>query len=201
MNINTPPEGYDLQEYLFSKYGSAAVARFSSLDNPLDKAGERVGITFNKSRRVINTLDGHRLMEWCNNNFPEKADSLMESLFHAYFEQAKDLSKVDELLSCAKAVGLDETAAREILEGTAFRDEVLLADGEVKSKLRVSGVPFFIIEPLGGGRPTAFSGAQVMTVIKLLSSLCHVLMFILLSDYVMQPADVIAEVLEEAGSV
>lgn len=172
LNKDTPPEGYDLKSYLRAKYGEQVVARFDRSDNPLDAAGYKVGISFNKSRRIINSMDCHQLMEWCYANCPEKADSLMESMFHAYFEEAKDLSNRDVLSSITSKIGLDAEAIKQVLNSNLYRVNVLNAERTAKDQLRVSGVPFFIVEPHNGGRPTAFSGAQ--------------------------PAEVIAEVLEEA---
>ena len=161
LSVNTPEEGEDLEEHLMKKYGRQAVERFRAAGNPLDTAGAKVGIRFNNSRRFVNTMDSHRLMEWCNGVHPEKADSLMESLFHAYFEEAIDISKRDQLVAVAVTAGLNAATVGEMLNSSAFRDEVLLFDRLAKSQLKVSGVPFFIIEDGKGGRPTAFSGAQV----------------------------------------
>lgn len=159
-------------EHLAAKYGRAAVERFSVPGNPLDVAGERVGIKFCRNRRFVNTTNGHRLMEWCNEKSPDKSNQLMTAIFHAYFEEGKDVSKIPELLTIATSVGLDAGATESMLVSNIYRQEVLQYDRQVKSQLRVSGVPYFIIESNTGARPTAFSGAQ--------------------------PADVIAEILLEA---
>jgi predicted DsbA family dithiol-disulfide isomerase len=148
------------------------VERFGAPGNPLDVAGEKVGIKFNRSRRFINTTNGHRVMEWCNQNSPDKSNDLMERIFHAYFEDGKDVSKTEELLAIVSTAGLDVDAVRGMLSTDALRQDVLQYDRQVKTQLRVSGVPYFIVESNTGARPTAFSGAQ--------------------------PADVIAEVLLEA---
>lgn len=124
-------------------------------------AGRNVGINFNKSRRFINTIDGHRLVEWCNEYHPDKSNELMEQLFHAYFEEAKDLSKVDELISIATSIGLPVDKIQELYRTEQYRAEVLNSDQQSKRNLRVSGVPYFIIENNNGSRPVAFSGAQV----------------------------------------
>jgi predicted DsbA family dithiol-disulfide isomerase len=161
LDPNTPKEGEDLLEHLIAKYGKSMVERFSAPNNPLDQAGQRVGISFNKSRRFINTIDCHRLMEWCNRTTPEKSDALMESLFHAYFEEAKDLSNREQLIEVAVGSGFERSVLEEIVNSETYHDEVIRADREGKQRYRVSGVPFFIIEPADGSRPTAFSGAQV----------------------------------------
>jgi|EP00505_MAST-04D_sp_SCG-Rhode-Island_P002247 predicted DsbA family dithiol-disulfide isomerase len=165
LNQNTPDEGEDLMEHLMKKYGPAAVERFGKEDNPLSRAGQKVGISFNKTRRVINTLKAHRLMEYCKTVEPEKENDLMQSLFKSYFERANDLNRTEQLLKCAKEVGLknlDETEG--FLASPA-------AESETKSKALswsrkgVSGVPFFIFESNTGGKPVAFSGAQPPDVI------------------------------------
>jgi predicted DsbA family dithiol-disulfide isomerase len=162
LNPNIPPEGVDLKEYLSAKYGHEAVARFSSPDNPLDKAGENVGVLFNKNRRIVNTLNGHRLMEWCNQNDPTKSTDLMEAIFHAYFEVGIDVSKHEELLKIAESCNLDKESVRALLDSNLFAADVRSFDSHVKSNLDISGVPFFIIESnKGKQRPVVFSGAQV----------------------------------------
>ena len=163
LNRNVHPEGEDLVEYIAKKYGPEAGRRFNSPDNPLNAAGRKVGIDFNPARRVIPTLLCHRAMEWCNEKTPEKSDEFMEALFKAYFEQAADVSKTDSLLACAEAVGLDVGALRAVLD----KPEEFLAAVDAKAShatrnLRVSGVPYFIIEGPGTDRPIAFSGAQVL---------------------------------------
>jgi predicted DsbA family dithiol-disulfide isomerase len=47
-----------------------------------------------------------------------------------------------------------------MLSTDAHRQDVLQYDRQVKTQLRVSGVPYFIVESNTGARPTAFSGAQ-----------------------------------------
>lgn len=131
--------------------------------NPLDVAGRKVGIAFDPSRRFINTVAAHRLMAHVSATAPEKADPLMEALFHAYFEQAKDVSRPEELLAVARLVGVEGEGLEELVQASsvARRDEVMASVRDSQTRLRVTGVPFFLIEPRDGGRPMAFSGAQV----------------------------------------
>jgi predicted DsbA family dithiol-disulfide isomerase len=88
----------------------------------------------------------------------------MEAMFHAYFEEAKDLSKDAELVACAGLVGLDEASVRDMLASGEYRTHVLEADRAAKKAYRVSGVPFFIVESNTGGTAVSFSGAQVQCV-------------------------------------
>lgn len=166
LDPNTPKEGEDLLEHLQKKYGVEVVRRFNSPNNPLDSAGDKVGIRFNKSRRFINTVDCHRLMELCNSSFPDQSELLMENMFRAYFEEAKDLSQSAELMAVATQTGLAEAAVQDLLQSQRLESEVLALDRRAKTSLRVSGVPFFIIESNNGGKPVSFSGAQPPEVIS-----------------------------------
>lgn len=162
LNLNIPPEGEDLIQHLVAKYGRQAVERFSAPNNPLDAAADRVNIKFNKARRVINTMDAHRLVEWCSEKHPDRVDLLMESMFHAYFENARDLSKHEELLQVTDGVGIDRSAVQTVLLSDAHREAVLRFDRDIKR--RVSGVPYFIVEDprFPRQKPVTLSGAQVM---------------------------------------
>lgn len=174
LNPSTPPEGVNLQQYLGSKYGSAAVARFSAPGNPLDVAGSKVGIRFNKNRLFCNSLNAHRLMENTKANYSELADALMEALFHAYFEEGLNIHDVEVLVRIAISVGLPEESTRAYLNSPHGKAEVLKMDQQAKS-LRVSGVPYFIIESDNSDiQPIAFSGAQVLVNASI--SMCALLM-------------------------
>ena len=80
-------------EHLRAKYGPGVVAQFDRPGNPLDKAASKVGITFNKNRRIIRTADSHRLVEWCKATDAARADKLMELLFHQCFRRPQSTAK------------------------------------------------------------------------------------------------------------
>lgn len=165
LSPRTPPEGEDLREYLAAKYGSHVAQQIGDPGNPLQVAGRKLGITFDTSRRFINTISAHCVVEHVRSIDSVKADALMEAMFHAYFEKAKDLSKEKELQEVVNDIGMSSIVVKDIIGSQINRDAILTSDQEVKSKLRVSGVPFFMIEPLSGGRPIAFSGAQPSEII------------------------------------
>lgn len=84
----------------------------------------------------------------------------MEKMFIAYFQEAKDLSQIEEIVACVSQVeGLSASEARTVLESNEFKDEVMHKYKTVRGV--VNGVPYFIVKNQRGGRPTAFSGAQV----------------------------------------
>lgn len=113
-------------------------------------------------------------MEWCYRNHPDKADDLMECMFRSYFIEGKNLNDRNTLVNLVANEGFDQSSIKQTLESENYRDSVIQSDTIAKRQWRVSGVPYFIFERRDGGRPTSFSGAQ--------------------------PADIIAEVLEEVSN-
>ena len=82
-------------------------SRFDFYNKPnsqLDLAGGAIGISFNKTRRVINSVDCQRLMEWTYESQPDKANELMERMFVAYFVEARNLGQEVEILRVVEQV-------------------------------------------------------------------------------------------------
>lgn len=165
--------GEDMRAHLTGKYGPRGAKMLDDPNSGLMVSGRAVGIAFNNNRKMYPTVKAHALMEHLKETDNEKANQLMEIMYHEYFENAANINSIDVLISLAKQVGMDEGDARQAMENKELLEGVRAKDVLAKTKMRVTGVPFFIIEPNGGGRPVAFSGAQ--------------------------PADVIAEVLEDAA--
>lgn len=162
LNGNTPEEGEDLEEHISKKYGPAMAARFSSPDNPLTQAGRKVGINFNPARRVISTLRCHVVVDHVNKEFGiDKGNELMKVLFRCYFEEAKDVNNKAILLDCVAEVLGDacKVAFAPLLDDETLASQVRAKDHLVKTRMRVSGVPYFIIGA------NALSGAQPPEVI------------------------------------
>ena len=175
LNPNSlPEEGEPIEEHLEKKYGAAAMARFRGPDNALFAAGRKVGINFTNNRRIYPTVRAHSLLEMIKEQDNDKANALMETLFHSYFEEGQNINDPEKLAAMAqKATGVDKQQALEAMEDVNRQDRVRAKDYRCKSGMRVTGVPFYIIEQNSGGRPVAFSGAQ--------------------------PPEMIAELLEEAA--
>jgi predicted DsbA family dithiol-disulfide isomerase len=75
-------------------------------------------------------------------------------MYSAYFEQGRGVFTTDELIAFATEVGLDADAAREMLSGTAYLDQVV-QDQVLARTFGANGVPFFVID-----RAYGVSGAQ-----------------------------------------
>jgi len=152
-----------LAEYIDSKYGPGVAASAASR---LDQAGRQVGINFNRARRVVNTISSHRLMEYVNIKMGyESGDKMMTTLFKAYFEDAKDVSKDDVLLDCVDSLGIDKDEVRRFLHSDDLKKEIDDIDRKNKAQ-RINGVPLFIFQKNSGEMVGSLSGAQPPDVLK-----------------------------------
>lgn len=104
--------------------------------------------------RPANTLDAHRLIHLARRRGPETADAMVEALMSAHFEQGLAVDDREVLAGIAAGVGLDADEVRASLAGDDAVDDVL-ADLEEGRTVRVSGVPFFVLD-----RRFGVSGAQ-----------------------------------------
>jgi predicted DsbA family dithiol-disulfide isomerase len=111
------------------------------------------GLEFDFARvRPGNTFDAHRLLHAARRVGLQ--DALKERLFTAYFSEGQAIGDRAVLVRLAGEVGMDEDAARGVLETDRFADEVR-ADEQEAAALGVTGVPFFVVD----GR-FAIPGAQ-----------------------------------------
>jgi predicted DsbA family dithiol-disulfide isomerase len=152
LNPDMPREGIERIAYRTRKFGSWE--RSLELDAQVAAAGRREGIAFNfdKMARTPNTLDAHRII-WLAGEWGAQ-DALVEALFLAHFTDGRDLSDRVTLAEIAAEAGLDRFEADGLLTGDGGL-EVVRASDEQARRLRVSGVPFFVVN----GR-VALSGAQ-----------------------------------------
>ncbi len=153
LNPDIPGEGIDRRAYLEAKFGSAE--RAAQRYEVVRAAGKDTGIAFEFERikRVPNTRDAHRLIEWVQDR--GDAGPLVERLFVGFFIEGRDLGDRTVLAAIAGEAGHDARDARAMLDSEA--NTVEIADGlRWAQDVGIGGVPFFIF----GGR-YAVSGAQV----------------------------------------
>ena len=114
------------------------------VNSPLNKAGEKVNIKFNNTRRMINTQLPHRLVEYSKQS--NLSNQLMEVIFHQYFENAVDISKIDNLVEISSelfaSVGISSDQIKSFLEGNQFTDHI---SAQISQANSVRGVPHFVI--------------------------------------------------------
>lgn len=152
LNPQMPNEGVSRREYRTRKFGTWE--RSLELDAQLAGAGEAEGIhfAFDRMERTPNTLDAHRLIWLADKEGIQ--DAVVEALFLAYFTEGRDISNPQTLLDVVAEAGLDRRKAVGVLTSGGGQEAIREAD-ELARRVRVEGVPFFVIN----GRVT-LSGAQ-----------------------------------------
>jgi predicted DsbA family dithiol-disulfide isomerase len=152
LNPTMPKEGISRREYRTKKFGSWE--RSQELDAKVVAVGETEGIhfAFDRIERTPNTLDAHRLVWLAGTEGVQ--DAVMEALFRAYFTDGRDISNRQTLLAVVAEAGLDSRKTENVLNGDDGLEAIKEA-GEQARRLRVEGVPFFIVN----GK-LALSGAQ-----------------------------------------
>ena len=150
--------GEDTVDRLARKYGMsrdaavAAQARVTGL-------AEQEGLTYRLDRaRPANTFDAHRVLHLAADRGVQ--GQVKERLLAAYFTDGRPIGDPETLAAVAAEAGLDEAAARELLAGDAYAEEVA-ADEREAAALGISGVPFFVVD-----RRYGISGAQPAELIQ-----------------------------------
>lgn len=152
LNPQMPPEGISRREYRTRKFGSWE--RSQELDAQVAAAGAAEGIhfAFDRMERTPNTLDAYRLIGLADVEGIQ--DAVVEALFRAYFTEGRDISDRQTLLDVVSDAGLDRGKAEGVLTTGGGQEAIREAD-ELARRVRVEGVPFFVIN----GKVT-LSGAQ-----------------------------------------
>lgn len=139
-------------QHLADKYGVSAQQVEQMQQNVCDIAtGE--GLCYDLSNTLSgNTRDAHRLLLW--SGITGKQETLLNTMYAAYFEQGKSLFTHEDLLALVADAGLDVDAARAVLESGQCGDTVT-DDQTMAHSFGANGVPFFAFD-----RKYGISGAQ-----------------------------------------
>jgi len=150
LNPGMPKEGVPRAEYRKAKFGS--VERSRELDARVIAEGRSEGIefAFDRIERTPNTAAAHRLIALATNQ-----NQVVDALFRAYFEEAKDIGDPQVLAEIAAQCGVKGWPGKA-------RDVSKLEE-EVR-ELGISAVPTFIFERRSGvsGAHPAETLAQAM---------------------------------------
>jgi predicted DsbA family dithiol-disulfide isomerase len=152
LNPDMPAEGMPRAEYRRAKFGS--LERGRQLDARVAAEGRGEGIEFALERieRTPNTFAAHQLIDLAQQ--AGAGSAIVDALFRAYFEEARDVGDRGVLLGIAEAAGL-ERADVEARWADAAEAQRLAHLEESMKALGISGVPTFILE-----RKFGVSGAQ-----------------------------------------
>ncbi len=144
--------GRDVYSYLAERKGISPAQSKQMHENVVEMA-KSVGLQYNFDKAIIaNSFDAHRIGHLAKKY--GKGDAMEEQLFRGYFTEGKDIGNHDVLIAMAKAIGIDEQEAAEVLKNNTYADAVQ-ADIQQAAQIGVRGVPFFVLN-----NKYAVSGAQ-----------------------------------------
>ena len=146
-----PDEGVDRGTFMRARFGESAAK--PGTPSRIEEEAETVGLKFNYPaiKRVPNTFNGHRLVEWIGPG--EMQHALMETLFSYYFCEGRDLGDLNVLADAAAAVGADREQALVMLRSDIGADDLRSRIKEAY-EAGVTSVPCFVL-PSGFGIPGA----------------------------------------------
>ncbi len=131
-----PEEGLTLEELFAGRLDiNKATIR-------LRQVADELGLPLGERKRTYNSRLAQELAKWAESK--QKGDPFHEAVFRAYFVEARNIGKVDELVMLAKTMGLPEKEARSVLESRTF-EEAVDADWKRSRDLGITGVPTFVI--------------------------------------------------------
>lgn len=139
-------------EYLAGK-GVAAGPQADEMHDRIRAQGAALGIEYRFERALMaNTRAAHRMVHLAGET--QRSAEMVERLYRAQFTEGARVGDHDTLVGLAAEAGVDAAAARDVLDGRKFGNEI---DDDIvrAAKLGVTGVPFVV---LGGTH--AVSGAQ-----------------------------------------
>jgi len=147
LHPDTPPEGKSLEElfrgrgYDIAKMQAQMRARMAA-----------EGLPYGERKMTYNSRLAQELGKWAESQ--PGGEAIHDALFRAYFVDAKNIGDPGTLVEIARSVGLDATAAREVIEKRTHKAAVD-ADWEKSRAYGVTGVPTFVVGNRGvvGAQP------------------------------------------------
>ena len=136
LNPDMPKEGVPRAEYRKAKFGS--LERSKQLDARViaEGKGEGIDFAFDRIERTPNTSAAHRLIALAENQ-----NAVVDALFRAYFEEAKDIGDAQVLAEIAAQCGVKGWPDQA--------HDVSGLEEEVRG-MGISAVPTFIFERRSG---------------------------------------------------
>jgi predicted DsbA family dithiol-disulfide isomerase len=145
LNPGMPSEGMARADYRRQKFGSVEKGRMLDARVAQEGAGEGIAFAFDRMQRTPNTIAAHKLIDLAQKQ--GKGNAVVDALFRAYFEEAKDIGDEAVLKEIAERAGVTGGADEKIQEEVKEKEERV-------RDLGISGVPTFIFN-----RESGLSGA------------------------------------------
>jgi predicted DsbA family dithiol-disulfide isomerase len=147
LHPETPTEGRSL-EALFAGRG---------YDIPKMQAQMRArmqaeGLPYGNRTMTYNSRLAQELGKWADTQ--PGGEAIHDALFRAYFVDGRNIGDIGVLMDVVRSLGLDESAAREVLDKRTFKAAVD-ADWDKSRQYGVTGVPTFVAGQRGvvGAQP------------------------------------------------
>lgn len=144
LNPTLGPQGEDAAEHLKAKYGMDD-AQLEAARATLRERAAAVGFEFGERRRVWNTFDAHRLLHHAGVVDAQAQRRLKHALLQAYHRDDRNPGAPDVLLDAAAQAGLDLDAARAVIAGDTYADEVRAAE-QAWQRAGIRAVPSVVVE-------------------------------------------------------
>ena len=154
LNPNMPPEGQNIGEHIFEKYGATPEQSAANREQIRARAAD-IGFTISTTSdsRIYKTFDAHRLLHWAD--VEGRQLPLKHALFEAYFTRGENVGDHELLVIAAERAGLDPVAARDVLTSGRFADHIRSLERQWY-EAGISSVPAVIINEkylISGGQP------------------------------------------------
>jgi predicted DsbA family dithiol-disulfide isomerase len=153
---DTPETGVDIPNMLKKKYGVEPSRMFATVEAAARESDLTLDLA--KQRFMYPTVRAHTLLRHAERKGTQPA--LVRALFEQYFQEAKNISDVEELVKIAGAHGFEAAEVREIL-ADADELEVTTAIATEAARGGIRGVPFYVFNDKIG-----LSGAQPESVFR-----------------------------------
>jgi len=141
LNPGMPAEGVARADYRRAKFGSLERSRELDARVAREGAGEGIQFAFDRMERTPNTMKAHRLIDLAQHQ--QKAAPVVDALFRAYFEEARDIGDDAVLAGIARACEVGDWPR------ASDGERVAQLEGHVR-ELGISGVPTFIFDRRSG---------------------------------------------------
>lgn len=136
-------KGYPVREYLTQTAGYPE-ENVNQMFDGIKQLALEAGVSFNLPNALAaNTRDAHRLIKLAATR--AKDSFVLQKLSKAYFEEAKDYSDLELLVSIGKEAGLDEVAIRTMFESDDYLYEIK-QDMQEAANLGIDTVPTFLMD-------------------------------------------------------
>jgi predicted DsbA family dithiol-disulfide isomerase len=146
LNPEMPKQGISREEYRKAKFGSIERSRGLDARVAAEGEGEGIAFAFERMERTPNTAAAHQLIDLAQKQ--GRGTPVVDALFKAYFEQARDIGDAAVLAEIASGAGVAGWPQQ------ADAKQVAALEEDVRN-LGISAVPTFILN-----RKLGVSGAH-----------------------------------------